>query len=858
VAGRIRHPDDATHDIQVAFRDVDDELIAIARLAEQASRQTEASAVEIKRVEDSLNQRIDAPTHLDHRDVMRGAGDGHAIGYVPDPGPTLDTTKFLRHDGAWEPISGAAVDHGSLGGLGGDDHTHYLLADGTRALTGNWDAGSFQIRAETLRSDVATGTAPLTIASTTLVTNLNSDQLDGQEGSYYLDSANFTGTDWTDLTDAGDTTLHGHDITGLTGYSNDHGALDGLADDDHTQYLLVNGTRDMTGDLLPNATGTLDLGATTDYWAESYVNLMYVGTRVEGQLANLELRAPSGNVQLSLGGTYTWSASSTGFYPSGAGDADIGTNSLPIRDLYIADQVISSVATGTAPLTIASTTLVSNLNADLLDGQEGSYYLDLTNATNQSAIDHTSISNIGTQSHAAIDSHIIDTSIHFAQTGIDHGTIGGLTDDDHTQYTLISSQAGTPSSTPSRVGLINVDTSAETAYVSTGTASSADWDLIETGGSVDHGGLLGLGDDDHTQYFLADGSRDLTGDLVMKTGNTIYAYGEYTDASNYGRAYFEATVASAAIGFETAGTGDDKPLVIKNESNGLMSFHTNNTMKWLIEAGGDFEPGADDTYDIGASSWQVADVWTTGLKSDGYIDKNENSHFIDLPLRAPDGRIVTVEDDFVHGGPLVSGDIGTLNWNISGGTGYTVGYGSGTNNGHPGLVRIKPDNDTGDAVYLFANYTTYTMFNGIEEYWQTWILYDAQSTEGEVNIIVGINTTVDYAAGTDGIYFYCDYNANNNWQARTIASGSATDTDTGVAHRSGDSANDYFRFDIHYTPTAVKFYIDGSLVATNTTNIPTSDAMMPALAVECDATGAGNSLENVFLDYYAMTYKVDR
>lgn len=37
-------------------------------------------------------------------------------------------------------------------------------------------------------------------------------------------------------------------------------------------------------------------------------------------------------------------------------------------------QFVSLLATGTAPLVVASTTLVSNLNADLLDGQEGSYY----------------------------------------------------------------------------------------------------------------------------------------------------------------------------------------------------------------------------------------------------------------------------------------------------------------------------------------------------------------------------------------------------------------------------------------------------------------------------------------------------
>ena len=43
------------------------------------------------------------------------------------------------------------------------------------------------------------------------------------------------------------------------------------------------------------------------------------------------------------------------------------------------NRLISTVATGTAPLAISSTTLVSNLNADKLDGQHGSYYRDASN-----------------------------------------------------------------------------------------------------------------------------------------------------------------------------------------------------------------------------------------------------------------------------------------------------------------------------------------------------------------------------------------------------------------------------------------------------------------------------------------------
>lgn len=114
-------------------------------------------------------------------------------------------------------LQAGQLDHGlALTGLTDDDHTQYLLASGTRALSADWDAGSFEIRAQTFESDVATGTAPLVIASTTKVANLNADLLDDQSGAFYLDSANFTGTNWTDLTDGGATTLHSHAAGGGT------------------------------------------------------------------------------------------------------------------------------------------------------------------------------------------------------------------------------------------------------------------------------------------------------------------------------------------------------------------------------------------------------------------------------------------------------------------------------------------------------------------------------------------------------------------------------------------------------------------------------------------------------------------
>jgi len=59
---------------------------------------------------------------------------------------------FTEIEYPWTTVFGTtgATDHGGLAGLGDDDHTQYLLADGTRALTANWDVGNFNITLQDL------------------------------------------------------------------------------------------------------------------------------------------------------------------------------------------------------------------------------------------------------------------------------------------------------------------------------------------------------------------------------------------------------------------------------------------------------------------------------------------------------------------------------------------------------------------------------------------------------------------------------------------------------------------------------------------------------------------------------------
>lgn len=108
-------------------------------------------------------------------------------------------------------------DHGTLSGLGDDDHALYLLA----SAAGN---------------------------RTTF------------------------GTNWTDLTDAGATTLHKHD----------HGGQDGLSDDDHSQYALLagrSGGQSLNGGTAANDDLTLQ-GTSNSTRDTSYVIIQPNGGKV--------------------------------------------------------------------------------------------------------------------------------------------------------------------------------------------------------------------------------------------------------------------------------------------------------------------------------------------------------------------------------------------------------------------------------------------------------------------------------------------------------------------------------------------------------------------------------------------------
>ncbi len=202
--------------------------------------------------------------------------------------------------------------------------------DFTGALVSQETEGS-----ELFRMKLSNATTPPTIGKGGLY-------YDTDDNNAYLNKGTFAAPNWQ--------------LFGVT----DHGALTGLADDDHTQYLLVNGTRAMTGDL------TIDKALPELILKNSGIEKGHV----EASTSNFDIH-PLNTAIMRLGIT----GLGTILYGSNI-ELSPDTSIIAYKPLAMqGNQITSTVATGTAPFTVASTTVVTNLNADLLDGLHASSFI---------------------------------------------------------------------------------------------------------------------------------------------------------------------------------------------------------------------------------------------------------------------------------------------------------------------------------------------------------------------------------------------------------------------------------------------------------------------------------------------------
>ena len=250
----------------------------------------------------------------------------------------------------------------------------------TLTATGNVNTGNVNatgvINAPQLISNVATGTAPLTVTSTTRVANLSVNYANVSDFSVVTNQT--TGTFFPTFVSSSAT---GNRALGANANISFNAATGALTS------TLFTGT--LTTAAQPNVTS---LGTLTSLGVNGTITGVNITANTgvfTGNASGLsEINASnlsSGTVPTArLTGSYAisvTSATTAGTVTTAAQPniTSVGTlSSLAVTgnvtagNANVTGQLISTVATGTAPLVVSSTTLVSNLNADLLDGYNSS------------------------------------------------------------------------------------------------------------------------------------------------------------------------------------------------------------------------------------------------------------------------------------------------------------------------------------------------------------------------------------------------------------------------------------------------------------------------------------------------------
>ena len=202
-----------------------------------------------------------------------------------------------------------------------------------------------------LTSTVATGTAPLSVASTTLVSNLNVQYLNGQLGSYYTTAGNLTGTIPSAV--LGNSTLYVGTTAITLNRASANLALTGLLSG------TFQGSTSGSVQLIPAAiagTGTvLTMPATTGTIITSGDSGTVTNTMLAGSIANAKLLNSSvtfNGVAVALGASGTITATATNALTIGTGLS--GTSYNGSTAVTIANTGILSI-TGTAPVSASTT-----------------------------------------------------------------------------------------------------------------------------------------------------------------------------------------------------------------------------------------------------------------------------------------------------------------------------------------------------------------------------------------------------------------------------------------------------------------------------------------------------------------------
>ncbi|HOC92327.1 MAG TPA: hypothetical protein PKH33_08170, partial [bacterium] len=570
--------------------------------------------------------------------------------------------------------------------------TYALNVSGTANISGNTTiggtlgvtgaiTGSSTVQGTRLISTIVTGTAPLTVASTTLVTNLNADLLDGYHASDFAASTHSHAT----LTRGTGLTGSNYDGSAAQTWAVDFGVgTDQAARGDHTHTGMVTGS------------GTADR---VTYW------------NTASTISSGNLYWDNANSRLGIGvapGTYALNVSGTANI---SGNTTIGgtlgvTGTITGSDTITGTRFISTIVTGTAPLTVASTTLVTNLNADMLDGYHAADFAAATHTHAQltagTGILLTAYDG-STARSVALDKSYTDSFYVLKAGDTMTGTLQGRQLNPTVTNTYTLGTSALRYSTAYMVNLNASGTGTVSGLLTLGTQATGTGHAVRADRTITAGTGLSGGGDLTANRTISLNTTYTDGLYVLKAGDTMtgtlqgqqlnpttdHTYDLGTTLLRYRTAYIQTvtlsqagTATTSAVRADrtiTAGTGlsgggnltADRTISLDTTyTDGLYVLKAGDTMTGTLQ-GRQLNPTVTNTYTLGTSALRYSTAYMVNLNASG---TGTVSGLLTLGTQATGtGHAVRADRTITAGTGLSGGGDLTANRTISLNTTYTDG-----------------------------------------------------------------------------------------------------------------------------------------------------------------------------------------
>ena len=245
--------------------------------------------------------------------------------------------------------------------------------DGTANVSGNMTGvGSINMSGQ-LTSTVASGTAPFIVASNTVVGNLNADMVDGLhlsdfDGRYVKKSGDTMTGDLAMDTNKGFYIPHGTRVVKTSGNWIHGGSDVASSTDANLRFASWYGIG-----WYPTISGQTVAQGKNAMWLNVRNGNLDTHGVITSHNGYLAANWDSARRLVLGGGSYAWieSRDSSNNVLCNIGLYD---NKVVIGNYAESRRFVSTVGTGTQPYQCNSTTLNTNLNADLLDGHHGAFY----------------------------------------------------------------------------------------------------------------------------------------------------------------------------------------------------------------------------------------------------------------------------------------------------------------------------------------------------------------------------------------------------------------------------------------------------------------------------------------------------